>query len=178
MADRKLVLAFFDSEGAADDVVDSLKRWDKANDEIRLGAIGVLVKNEKGKVKVHKLGKRATGKGAGIGTVLGVIAAVLSGGLTLLAGVAGGAITGGILGAFVHNGLGISKEELARIGAELDGGRAAIGVLADLDEAAFVQEQLTLLGGGPAVYSVTEAALADASQAAEGAPEEVAVDEG
>jgi uncharacterized membrane protein len=171
MADRKLVLAFFANENAADMAVESLKGWDKANEEIKLGAIGVLVKNEKGKVKVHKLGQRATAKGAGVGTVLGVIAAILSGGLGLLAGVAGGAISGGILGAFVHKGLGISKDELDRIGAELDGGRAAVGVLADPDEEQPIMQQLLLLGGKPETYSVTESALEDAAQAAAAASE-------
>lgn len=176
MADRNLVLAFFDSEAAADNAVSALKDWDKANDEIKLGAIGVLVKNEKGKVKVHKLGKRATGKGAGVGTVLGVLAAILSGGLTLLAGVAGGVITGGILGSFVHKGLGISKDELARIGSELDGGRAAVGVLCDEDETEPTKQQLVVLGGKPESYTVTASALEDAAQAAQEAPEETATE--
>jgi hypothetical protein len=37
------------------------KQWDKASEEIKLGAIGVLVKDDKGKIKTHKLGKRKTG---------------------------------------------------------------------------------------------------------------------
>lgn len=170
MADRKLVLAFFASEVEADLAVESLKSWDQANDEIKLGAIGVLVKNDQGEVKVHKLGARTTGKGAGIGTVLGIVAAMLSGGLTLLAGVAGGAISGAVLGAFVKKGLGLSKEDLGRIGAELDGGAAAVGVLADEEEAGQVQQHLVMLGGRPEAYTVTATALDEAAQAAQDAP--------
>src|SRR4051795_6233869 len=88
MSDRQVVLAVFDNEDFADAAVESLKAWDKADDDIKLNAIGVLVLNDKGKVKTHKLGRRSVGKGAGIGVVLAVIAPV-----TLL----GGAIGGGIL---------------------------------------------------------------------------------
>lgn len=55
--------------------------------------------------------------------IVGAIAGVLSGGLTLVAGRVGGAVLGGVLGSFFHEGLGISKDDLARISSELDGGR-------------------------------------------------------
>ena len=42
----------------------------------RHDAIGVLVLNEKGEVKVKKMGKRSVGKGAGIGVPLGVLTPV------------------------------------------------------------------------------------------------------
>ena len=53
---KQLVLAVFENEAAADGAVDALKGWDKATSEIKLGAIGVLVKDEKGKIKTHKVG--------------------------------------------------------------------------------------------------------------------------
>ena len=108
---QKLVLAFFDNEAAADHAVEALKPWDKANDEIKLGAIGVLVKDEKGEIKTDKVGKRAGGKGAKTFAVLGVVAGVLSGGLTVVGGLVGGAVLGGIMGSFFHKGLGISKDD-------------------------------------------------------------------
>ena len=107
MAKKQFVLAFFGSEAAADGAVNEIKQWDKASKEIRLGAIGVLVKDDKGKIKTHKLGQRKTKGGA----VLGALAGVLSGGISVL----GGAVVGGILGAFFHKGLGLSKDDLARI---------------------------------------------------------------
>ena len=112
---KQLVLAFFDNEAAADAAVEALKQWDKATKEIKLGAIGVLVKDDKGKIKTHKLGKRKTGTGA----VLFGLAAILTGGASLLAGV----VFGGIVGSFFRKGLGMSKDDLARIDGELDGGR-------------------------------------------------------
>src|SRR5512143_270917 len=104
MAKKELVLAFFANDSAADEAVKQIKGWDKASKEVKLGAIGVLVKDDKGKIKTHKLGQRRTGGGA----VLGVLAAVLTGGVSLL----GGAVAGGILGAFFHKGLGMSKDDL------------------------------------------------------------------
>ncbi len=166
MADKKLVLAFFDSEAAADDAVSSVKAWDKASKEIKLGGIGVLVKDDKGKIKTHKLGARKTGTGV----VVGVLAGILSGGITLL----GGAIVGGILGSFFRKGLGLSKDDLARIDGELDGGKAAVCVVADPEEADAVAAKLAELGGKPEAHDVTEAAVAEAAEAAEAAPEEAA----
>lgn len=102
MASRTVVLAFFDNEAEADDVVEQMKAWDAWEDEVKLNAIGVLALDDKGKLKTHKLGKRSVGKGAGIGLVLAVIAPP-----TLLAGVIGG----GFLGAFHHKGLGLKAED-------------------------------------------------------------------
>lgn len=164
MANKQLVLAFFADEAAADQAVDQIKQWDKADKDIKLGAIGVLVKDDKGKVKTHKLGKRKTGTGV----VLGVLAAILSGGVTLL----GGIIGGGIVGAFFHKGLGMSKDDLARIGGELDGGKAAVGILTSADEAAAVSAKLSELGGVAETHEVTEEAIDQAAAAAEEAPAE------
>ncbi len=102
MSDKQVVLAIFKDEGAADAAVQSLKDWDKADEDIKLNAVGVLVLDDKGKVKTHKLGKRSVGKGAGIGLVLAIIAPP-----PLLVGVIGG----GVLGALHHKGLGIKAEE-------------------------------------------------------------------
>jgi hypothetical protein len=165
MGSKQLVLAFFDNEAAADSAVDALKSWDKATDSIKLGAIGILVKDENGKIKQHKLGQRAHGKGAGIGVILGAVAAVLSGGVTLIAGLVGGTALGGVLGAFFHRSLDLSKEDLARIGGELDGGKAAVGVLANPDETAAVTDKLAGLGGKAETHEVTEEAMAHADQA-------------
>jgi len=163
MAKQQLVLAFFDNEAAADAAVTAVKAWDKASKEIKLGAIGVLVKDDKGKVKTHKLGSRKTGTGA----VLFGLAAILTGGASLLAG----AVFGGILGSFFRKGLGLSKDDLARIDSELDGGKAAVCILAAPDEAAAVSGKLAELGGKPESHEVSEEVVEEAQTAAEEAPE-------
>jgi hypothetical protein len=164
MAKQQLVLAFFEKEAAADAAVEAVKQWDKASKEIKLGAIGILVKDDKGKIKTHKLGKRKTGTGA----VLFGLAAVLTGGATLLAG----AVFGGIVGSLFRKGLGISKEDLARIDGELNDGKAAVCILAAPDEAAAVSAKLAELGGQPESHELSEEVVQEAETAAEAMPEE------
>jgi uncharacterized membrane protein len=163
MAKKQFILAFYESEAAADEAVNQIKQWDKATKEVKLGAIGVLVKDDKGKIKTHKLGQKKTGTFA----VLGALAAILTGGATVL----GGAVVGGILGAFFHKGLGLSKDDLARIGNELDGGKAAVGILVQPSEAAGVSAKLAELGGKPETHEVSEEALDQAQTASETTPE-------
>jgi len=168
---QQLVLAFFESEAAADAAVEALKQWDKATEEIKLGAIGILAKDEKGNIKTQKLGKRSGGKGAKSLAVLGIVAGVLSGGLTVVAGAVGGAVLGGVLGSFFHAGLGMSKDDLARIDKELDGGKAAIGLLVEAGEAEAVSAKLAELGGTPETHEVTDEVVEQATAAVEAAPE-------
>ena len=150
MADKRLVLGIFPDEAAADVGVEALKAWGHAND-VRLGAIGVLVSDDDGQVKEHKLGKRSGGKGAGIGLVLAVVAPP-----TLLAGLVGG----GILGHFHHQGLGLTDEDRERLAAALAGGRAAVGLMAETEEeAAMLSHELTDLGGVPETHAVSDEAL-------------------
>jgi uncharacterized membrane protein len=163
MAKKQLILAFFANEAAADQAVQEIKQWDKASKEIKLGSIGVLVKDEKGKVKTHKLGSRHTATGA----AAGVLAAVLSGGVSLF----GGVMLGSLVGAFIHKGLGMSKDDLTRIGGELDGGKAAVAILAAPDETAAVSAKLAGLGGATETHEVTEEALEEAVAATETASE-------
>ncbi len=169
MAKKQLVLAFFENEEAADKAVAELKSWDKADKDIKLGAIGVLVKDEKGKVKTHKLGSRKFG----IGAVFGAVAAVLTGGMTIL----GGAVLGGVLGGFFKKGLGMSKEDIARIGKELDGGKAAVGVLVTEAEVAPTSAKLAELGGKPETHEVSDDAVEQATEAVAEAPAEAAAPE-
>jgi hypothetical protein len=159
---NQLVLAFFDSENEADYAVSLLKDWDKASKEVKLGAIGVLVKDDKGKIKTHKLGARKTKTGA----LLFALAGLLSGGMTVI----GGAVVGGILGSFFKKGLGISKEELARIDGSLSGGKAAVAILANADEAAAVSAKLAELGGAPESLEIPDAVVEEAAVAAEAVP--------
>ncbi len=163
---KHMVMAFFENEAAADAAVEAIKQWDKADKDIKLGAIGVLVKDEEGKIKTHKLGKRKTGTGA----VLFGLAAVLTGGASLL----GGLVFGGIVGSFFHKGLGLSKDDLARIDGDLNGGKAAVAVLVNEDEAAALSAKLAELGGVPETHEVSDAVVEEAVAAAEEAPEEPA----
>src|SRR4051812_41633774 len=160
MADKRLVLAIFPDEGIADNAAEYLRQWDKATDDVKLDAVGVLVLDDDGKVKAHKMGSRSTGKGAGIGLVLGVVAPP-----TLLAGVIGG----GVVGAFHHKGLGLSDADRARIGEELTDGKAAVGALASPEQADAVVAELSKLGGETEEHWVSDEAIEAVAAAPVGA---------
>jgi uncharacterized membrane protein len=170
----KLVIAIFDNEAAAQTAAENLKAWDKANDDVKAGAVGVLIADGKGGIKQDLVGPHATGKGATIGAILGLIAAIPTGGLSLLGGVLGGGVGGGIVGAFFHKHLGLAEEERNRLAKEIADGRAAVGVLAGGDEADAFAAKLAELGGKPESYEVTQegvetaaGVLADVDEAAE-----------
>jgi hypothetical protein len=157
VADQQLVIGIFENEEAADMAVESLKTLDQGSADIKLGAIGVLVLDDAGQIKEHKLGQRSGHKGAGIGLVLAVIAPP-----TLLAGVIGG----GVIGHFHHKGLGLSQADRERITAELTGGKAAVGVLAPAVDAVPIEAKLKAMGGTAEVHDVSDEALEAVAAAA------------
>ena len=166
MADQtQLVLAFFENEATADGAAKSLADWAKSNPYAQLSGVGVLVKDEKGEIKTHKLGPRETRKGVGIGVALGIVAAVASGGLTLLEGVAVGGLGGAGLGSLFQKGLGMADSDSERISGRLDAGHAAVGVLAPANQAAAVTTKLAELGGEPELHEVADAELEQATAA-------------
>ncbi|MGE5601444.1 MAG: hypothetical protein ACM30E_00230 [Nitrososphaerales archaeon] len=159
---KQLVLALFADEASAGHAVNEIKNWDKASPEVKLGAIGVLVKDEKGKIKTHKMGARKTKGGAVLFGLLGL----LSGGITVMGGLVGGAV----LGSLFHKGLKISKERQSILNSELDAGKAAVGLMVDDEEAEVVKAKLIELGGAPETYQVSDEAMQEAVAAAEAAP--------
>ena len=65
----------------------------------------------------------------------------------------------------------MSKDDLARIDGELDGGKAAVGILSSADEAEAVSAKLTELGGAVETHEVTEEAEETVKAAAEATPD-------
>jgi uncharacterized membrane protein len=152
---RQLVLGVFEDEGAARRAVEALKGWDDGRPGTHPASIGILVKDDRGRIKEELLGPRAAGKGAGIGAILGLVAAVPTGGLSLLAGVLGGAAGGGVAGAFFHRHLGLTAADRERLGAELNAGRAAVGVLVEADAAPAALARLEALGARPEAHALS-----------------------
>ena len=76
---------------------------------------------------------------------------------------------GGIVGSFVHRGLGMSDDDLRLLGEHLDAGRAAVGVLVPTNEATATSAELKKLGGDITTYNVSEEALQQAAEAAKDA---------
>src|SRR5262249_24379678 len=120
-------------------------------------AIGVLVLDEHGEVKTEKVGSHSSGKGAGIGVVLGLLGPV---------GLVAGAVGGGLLGLMHHEGLGLTADDRDQIAEQLQGGKAAVGVLAGMEEGLAIEAELSTLGGDVKMYHVTE----DFDAAASGIP--------
>lgn len=167
-----VLIAFFADEEAAKSAVDGLKIWDKSYDHIKLGAIGTMRKDGD-KIKTHV--GRKTGKGMAIGATVGVIGAVLTGGVSLIATAVGTGALGGVLGAFFKKSPNLTQEEIAAIGQELDAGHVAVVVNCDDYEVPLVTEYMVGSGGTVRTYNVPSEALAEAA----GAPEVMdAVNEG
>jgi hypothetical protein len=153
VSNHTVVLAIFNDEESADAAATSLKDSGVAKGD----AIGVLVLDEKGELKADKAGKRSWGKGAGIGAVVALVTPV---------GLAAGLIGGGLLGGLHHKNLGLDEADRDRISSELEGGKAAVGVLAPVAEATAVADKLAELGGTSETHPVSDEAVEEAQTAA------------
>jgi hypothetical protein len=162
---QKLVWAIFGNMDAAEVAVDAMKSWDKASKDVKLGAIGAIYKNKKGNIKTKKFGSRNIGKGAGVGAILGVLAAVLPA-VTMLGGLVAGTVAGGALGIFNKKSLGLSNDDLKKIGDALKGDQVLVMALADDEaEAKGLVDILSKNGGSHAGSEfVTEEGLDAADQ--------------
>jgi hypothetical protein len=160
---RTLVLAIFDDEASADAAAEGLTSWvglqDAATlvDSHRIQAMGVLVLDANGKLKTEKLGPRSIGTGAGIGLILAMVTPI---------GMAAALIGGGVLGALHHKTMIIPDDARERLGRELQGGKAALGVTTDKASAPSIAAELASLGGTPEVHELDDAAVAAIDTAA------------
>jgi hypothetical protein len=153
MAKRQLVLAIFPDEPAADSAAAELKASGIAHSD----AIGILVLDDDGKLKQHKVGARSVGKGAAIGGVIAVVGTAVLGPAILV---------GAGVGALHHKHVGLSDAEKAHLAEELSSGKAAVGVMAELDQATVVTDFLTQHGGQAQQYEISDEAL-EAAEATE-----------
>ena len=154
MSDKSVVLSFFPNEPAADTAVKGLRAWTKNDGRVHLSSVGILVLDDNGNVKTHKMGSRSTLKGLGIGYVLAL--------LVPPAGVAAGVVGGGVLGVLHKKGLGMNEKDRARITSKLYDGKAAVGVLAKPEQAPLIAAKLEELGGEPEMHAVSDESLKDA----------------
>ncbi len=159
MAENKnenVVIAFFQNEDAAQAAIETLKSWDEADDDVKLGAIGTIVK-QGDDVRTHVPHK--IGRGVTVGAAVGIIAGVLTGGIGLLGGVVAGGAMGGVTGAFLKQNTNLDKTEIERIGQQLDAGNAAVVVACDDYEVSPTRQQLESVGGEVWDYAVTKESM-------------------
>lgn len=155
-----VVVAVFEDRTAAEAAVEHLKKWDKANDDIKLGAIGLLYKegNEVKSVIGHQMGR-----GAKVGALVGIVSGVLTGGVGLVGGAAVGGLLGGATGSFFAKSLHLNEAECNALGMELELGKAAVVVTGDEYELTPIRSTLERIGGATKVYVVPSDAVDDAA---------------
>jgi uncharacterized membrane protein len=168
MADKRhLVVTVFDNQPAATAAAEWLKKWEGMNkdvDDIKFGAMAVLTADADGGIKVHRVGRRDAGAGAGVGLVIGALAGALTGGVGLLGGLAAGALAGGVGGSMLHKGLGMHEGDLAELTDQLCSGRAAVALVIHESQVKAVTEQLIDLGGSTEIYECSLEALKEARE--------------
>ncbi len=175
MSDKnnQVIIAYFPSADKADSAANQLKEWDKANDAVKLGGVGIMVWDD-GKFKTHKVGGRAGGKGAKWGTALGAVTGILSGGVTLIGGAVVGAAGGAVLGSFFHKSLGLTDEDKARLEKNLTGGKAALVAMASESEVEATSAEIRSYGGEVENYAVPDETMEKVEAAEEVHPSEEA----
>lgn len=164
-----LVIAYYADAAAAEAAAEELKNWDKADEDIKLGAIGVITLDEdSGQLQVDEIGQRNTKSGALWGTAIGAGLGLITGGIGLIPGMALGAALGGGAGALDHMSLGMSDADVRVLTENLQNSGAALGVMCDDFEVAATEAKLVVGGGTTTFYNVpggTAEALAAAAVA-------------
>jgi uncharacterized membrane protein len=126
------VAAYVDERGA-DNTLDALKEA-KKNDEFYYDDAAVVRRSAEGKVHIKESGDMTTGKGAGIGALIGGVLGLLGGPTGVALGLGAGALVGGIA---AHGDAGFDNDSLKEIGAALPAGTSALAVTTSKD---FVEE--------------------------------------
>ncbi len=178
---NQLVVSYYENRGMAEEAAESLKKWDKANSDIKLGAVAVLGLDEYGTLKADEIGQRDTGKGALWGAAIGTAVGVLTAGVGVIPGLLIGTAVGGGAGALNHKSLGMTDEDRAKMVDQLRHGGAALAVMADDFEVAAVEAEMARLGGRSEHYRIPdvtaeELRLAAAAQAEAASVVDQAVD--
>lgn len=158
MSDNKndnVVVALFPNREAAEAARTQLQAWDKADESVKLGHMGIITK-EGGKVKTRV--PRNWGKGMVVGAVAALLTPI---------GLIGGVAAGGAVGSFFKKDLNLTKEEAQKIGDHLDEGGAALIVTLDEAEIQPATDQLVSYGGTVRTYIVPTEDLQTVHEAAQ-----------
>ena len=162
---EQLVIAYFTDMAAAEMAVDAIKDWDASNPAVKLGGVGIMVK-ENGKIKTSHVGRK-TGKGAAVGVAVGILGGLLTGGIGLIAAAVGGSAVGGAMGAMFKKSLAVDEEDLKAIDTELDAGKVAVVVACDAYEVDGVVADLRQHGAATVSFSMAAGALPATQEAAD-----------
>ena len=152
----QVVIAAFEEERAADEVLSQLKEAKWAG-LIGIQNAAVLRRDKKDKLHIKELKDWGGGKGAAFGGALGAIVGVLTGPGILVAGAAG-ALIGGLAAKLRDSGF--SDERLKTVGASLKPGTSAIIAIIEHKWVAELEEEMAEAGADV----LTEAIAADVAE--------------
>jgi len=121
---------------------------------LKLRDAAVVVRTVEGRVELEQVREFSVGQGAVAGGVAGILLGLLVGAVVpaTLVGLAGG----GALGVL---DTGLDNRRLRELGAELEPGAAALGVLVEEADWPRVRERVASLGGRPIVLELSDDAL-------------------
>ncbi len=152
----ELIVAIFDEESQATEVLDSIKELEKDR-YIEVRHAAVVIKQADGEIRVHDIEDVSSDSGRRFGAIAGGLIGLLGGGpIGAAIGVAAGAVTGKAAADKLR--FGIPKEDLEVIKARLQPGSSAIITYAQIP---FLQAALRQLrNSGAEVFHQTVDAAA------------------
>jgi uncharacterized membrane protein len=164
----ELVVAAFNDEGKADEVLKTMKQLDQEGTIAVLNA-AVMVKKEDGRVSIKETEDVDAKRGAVFGAVVGGLVGLLGGPAGLIVGAAAGAATGGVAAKQID--MGFSDETLQELQEGLQPGSSAIVALIQHEWVDRVVAELENLGARLFRQTLKEEIAAQLGEETEGEAE-------
>jgi uncharacterized membrane protein len=139
----ELIVAAFNEEGKAEEVLKEMKKLEK-EEIIFLVNAAVMTKSEKGKVSLKETQDVGSGKGALFGAIAGGLIGLLGGPAGVIVGAAAGAATGGVAANKID--MGFPDDTLKELQDTLTPGSSAILALIQHEWVDRVVEELDKFG--------------------------------
>jgi len=152
-----LMIASFHGEDAGDQALKAMKEAKKEG-QFYYEAAAVIKKEADGDVHYHESGDMTTGKGAGIGALIGGVVGILGGPAGIALGAGAGAAIGGLS---AHGDKGFRDSSLEQIGAALPPGSSAVMVITSKEFLKEFRKQVSESDVYPMVQAIG-ASIADA----------------
>jgi uncharacterized membrane protein len=143
-ASLELILAVFDGEGHATQVLQGLKDLGDEQEK-HLFDVAVLSKDRQGKTTVEEIRDLRSRRGSLFGAIVGGVIGLLGGPAGALLGAAAGAVTGGVVANVTD--LGFSDAFLAELKQALQPGHSALLALVEVSWAEDCANYLERRGG-------------------------------
>lgn len=122
-----VVIAAFPEEGAGDQALETMKEAKKL-EYVYFENAAVIRQDAEGSVHYHETDDMSTGKGSGIGALIGGVVGILGGPAGVVIGAGAGAVIGG---SAAHGDAGFKDKSLEKLGVALKPGTSAIALIAD-----------------------------------------------